>query len=64
MAAQIIPLRGAQNVETPVPLHPPLQAAFRASVGGAARRWWHRARLFVEAVGWIVVAASVIAAVR
>ncbi len=64
MAATIILLRGAQNVETPAPLRSPLQPALRASVTGATRRWGHRARLAVEAVGWFVVAASIIAAIR
>lgn len=63
MAAQIIPLTGAQKGETPAPLPSLLQPTVRASLTGAARRWWHRARLSVEAVGWIIVAASIIAAI-
>lgn len=64
MAAQIIPLIRAANVETPAPLSSPLQARLPASLTGAAQLWWHRARLSVEVVGWIVVAASIIAAIK
>jgi hypothetical protein len=63
MSAQIIPLSRAENVETLAPLRSPLHARLPASLTGAARLWWHRARLSVEAVGWIVLAASIIAAV-
>lgn len=64
MSAQIIPLSRAANVETPATLRPPLQARLPAWLTGAARRWWHRARLSVEVLGWIVVAASTIAAIK
>lgn len=64
MSATIIPLTGAENDETPAPLCPPVHDRARASLTGAARRYWHRTRLLVEAVGWIVVAVSIIAAIR
>ena len=64
MSAQIIPLSRAENVETLAPLCPPLHARARASLTGAARLWWHRARLTVEVAGWIVLAASITAAVK
>lgn len=32
-------------------------------VGSAARLWWRRVRLFMEAVGWLVFAIAVGAAV-
>lgn len=44
MSATIIPLRDAENVETPARLRSPLHARFPASATGAARRWWRRAR--------------------
>jgi hypothetical protein len=64
MTAEIIPLSRAQNPEMLTPLRPPLYARWPASLAGAGRLWWHRARLSVEVVGWIVVAASVIQALR
>lgn len=64
MSAQIIPLSRPTNVETPAPLRSPLHALLPASLGVSGRRWWHRARLSVEAVGWIVLAASIIAAIK
>jgi hypothetical protein len=64
MAAQIIPLSRPKKAETPSPLCPPLHAHLPASLTGAARLWWHRARLTVEALGWVVLATSVIAAVK
>ena len=63
MSAQIIPLNRAENVGTPAPLRSPLQARLSTWLTGAARRWWHRARLGVEVLGWVVVAASLIALV-
>ena len=62
MSAQIIPFARSENVETPASLRPPLQARLPAWLTGAARRYWYRARLTVEALGWIVVAVSIIAA--
>lgn len=61
--SNVVPLRGAQNGATPAPLRSPLQPTLRASLGGSGRLWWHRARLTVEAVGWIVLAASISAAI-
>lgn len=62
--SNVVAFKGPQNVEGLAALHRPLQPSFRASLGVSVRRWWHRARLSVEAVGWIVVAASLIAAIR
>ena len=62
MSAQIIPLTRAENGDTPAALRAPLQRRLPAWLTGAARRHWHRTRLSVEVVGWIVVAASMIAA--
>jgi len=64
MSATIIPLRRAESIDMPARLRSPLHARFPASATGAARRWWRRARLTVEALGWIIVAASIIAAVK
>jgi hypothetical protein len=64
MTATIIPLTGAENGETPAPLGSPLQPAFRASLTGAAARLWHRLRQFAETLGWLVIVASIIAAIR
>jgi hypothetical protein len=58
MSATVIPFRRAENVETPGPLRAPLRPSYFASATGAAWRWWRRARLTVEALGWIIVAAS------
>jgi hypothetical protein len=63
MSATIIPLSRPENGDTPAYLCPPLHARLPASLTGAVRLWWHRARLSVEAVGWIVVAASIYAAI-
>ena len=64
MSAQIIPFSRAENVEMPAPLRPPPQPAFRASLTSAVQRYWRRTRLIVEGFGWIVIAASIIAALR
>jgi hypothetical protein len=64
MSAHIIPLSRAENVETPAPLCPPLDAPLPAWLTGALRRYWHRARLSVEVLGWIVVAASIYAVAK
>lgn len=64
MSAQIIPLSRPENGETPAPLRPYPQPSLRAALTGAARRYWHRARLSVKVLGWIVVVASIIAAIK
>lgn len=64
MTAQIIPLSRLKNGKPPAALHRPLKPTHRASLTGAGRRYWHHARLSVEVFGWIVLAASIIAAVR
>ena len=64
MTAQIIPLSRPENGKTPAALHRPPEPTYRASLTGALRRSWHRVRLLVEAFGWIVLTASIIAAVR
>ena len=61
--ATIIPLTGAQNGETPTRLSTPLQPRPRASLTGAAARLWRFARLWAEGLGWLVIVASIIAAV-
>lgn len=63
MSATIIPLTGAQNGETPAPLCSRLQPTLRASLTGAADRLWRFARLWAEGLGWLVIIASIIAAV-
>ena len=63
MTAQIIALSRRANGNTPIPPRTPLPPSFRASLGGAARRYWRRVRLSVEAAGWIVIAASIMAAI-
>lgn len=62
--SNVVELRGSENGETLSALCPPSEPSFRAALIGAARLWWHRARLSVEAVGWIVLAASIIAAIK
>ena len=64
MSAQIIPLRRAENVETPASLCPPTQPTLPASLIGALRRYWRRTRLTVEGFGWLCAAASIFAAIR
>lgn len=64
MTAQIIRLSRPENGEKPAALHRPPNSARRALLTRAARRWWHRARQAVEAFGWIIVAASIIAVIR
>lgn len=63
MSATIIPLTGAENGETPAPLSSPLHVRARASLTGAAGRLWAFARLWAEGLGWLVIVASIIAAV-
>lgn len=64
MSATIIPLTGAENGVTPSPLSSTLQPTLRASLSGAAERLWRFARLWAEGLGWLVIAASIIAAFR
>lgn len=64
MAAQIIPLSRRENVETPARLCSPLHAPLSSSLTCRARRLWHRLRQFAETLGWFVIVASIIAAVR
>jgi hypothetical protein len=64
MSAQIIRLPAAENVETLAPLCRPPPSTFRASLTGAARRYWRRTRLIVEGFGWLCAAASIFAALR
>ena len=63
MSATIIPLTGAEKGETPSALCPPLQPTPRASLIVAAGRMWRFARLWAEGLGWLVIVASIIAAV-
>ena len=64
MSATIIPLTGAEKGETPSPLSSPLQPPIRAALTGAAGRLWRFARLWAEGLGWLVIVASLIAAVK
>jgi hypothetical protein len=64
MSATIIPLTGAENGETPSPLSSPLQPSIRAALTGAAGRLWRFARIWAEGLGWLVIVASIIAAVK
>jgi len=64
MTAQIIPLSRPENGKPTAALHRPPKPKRHASLTGALRRSWHRARLLVEAFGWVIVAASIIATVR
>jgi hypothetical protein len=63
MSATIIPLTGAENGETPASLCPRPSTTFRAALTGAAGRLWRFARLWAEGLGWLVIVASIIAAV-
>jgi hypothetical protein len=62
MSATIIPLTGAENGEMPSPLSSPLQPTLPASLTGAVRRSWAFARLWAEGLGWLVIVASILAA--
>lgn len=62
--SNVIPIAGAANGGTPAPLRSPGQSSFRASATGAARRLWYRLRQFAETLGWLVIVASIIAAIR
>lgn len=64
MTAQIILLSRPENGEKPAALHGPPNPARGALLTRAVRRCWYRARQAVEAFGWIMVAASIIAAVH
>ena len=61
--SNVIPLTGAANSETPSALCPPSEPSIRASLTGAAARLWRFARLWAEGLGWLVIVASIIAAV-
>jgi hypothetical protein len=62
MAAQIIPIRRLQNSERLTT--PGIPERNRSTQTGVLRRSWMRVRRIVEAFGWIVVAALIIAAIR
>lgn len=62
--SNVIRLSGAENGETPAPLRSPLRPSFRAALTGAAARLWRFARLWAEGLGWLVIVASIIVAVR
>lgn len=61
--SNVIPLTGAENGGERSSPCSPLQPTLRASLTGAATRLWRFARLWVEGLGWLVIAASIIAAV-
>ncbi|APL95496.1 hypothetical protein SIDU_13790 [Sphingobium indicum B90A] len=63
MSATIIPLTDPQNGETASPLCSPLQPTHRASLTGARRPLWMFVRRWVEGLGWLVIVASIIAAI-
>jgi hypothetical protein len=62
--SNVIPLTGAENGKRPAPLCSPLQPTLRASVTGAGRRLWGFARLWAEGLGWLLIIAAIIAAIR
>lgn len=62
--SNVVPLTGAENGGERSSPCSPLQPTLRASLGVSGRLWWHRARLTAEVVGWIVVAASITAAIK
>lgn len=61
--SNVIPLTGAANDEAPSALRPPSEPSIRAALTGAAGRLWRFARLWAEGLGWLVIVASIIAAV-
>lgn len=64
MTATIIPISGSENGEKAVPLCPHPPSPFRAALTGAVRSVWRFARLWAEGLGWLVIVASIIAAVK
>lgn len=64
MSATIIPLTGAKKAGDSVPLRPYPPTPFRAALTGAGQSLWVFMRRWVEGLGWLVVVASIIAAVR
>lgn len=62
--SNVVPLTGAENGGERSSPCSPLQPTLRASLTGAAARLWHRLRQFAETLGWLVIAASIIAAIR
>lgn len=61
--SNVVELRGSENGETSLALRPYPPASFRASLTGAAGRLWRFAPLWAEGLGWLVIVASIIAAV-
>ena len=59
MSAQIIQLVAVKTTAT---LVAPPHSTIDTSFSGIARYSWQRLRLTVEVIGWIVIAASLIAA--
>lgn len=62
--SNVVPLRGAENGGERSSPCSPLQSTLRASLTGAAARLWRFVRLWAEGLGWLVIVASIIAAVR
>lgn len=58
--SNVVPIRAVVAVEPHADDH---RATIPASLTGAARRYWRRARLMVEAFGWLCAAASLYASV-
>jgi len=64
MSATIIPLRRTENGGEQSSPCSPGEPTLRTSLAGALHRGWQRVRSTVEAFGWIVVAASIVAAIK
>ena len=64
MSATITPLTGAAKGETPSPPRPYPPTPFRPALTGAVGAAWRFARVWAEGLGWLVIAASIIAAFR
>lgn len=64
MSATIIPLTGAQIGEKAAPPHAYPPTPSRAALTGAVRSLWVFARRWAEGLGWLVIVASIIAAIR
>jgi hypothetical protein len=62
--SNVIPLTGPAKGETPSPSRPCPPTPLRAALTGSAGAVWRFARRWAEGLGWLVIAASIIAALR